>query len=220
MRRSSIIQSYKNHPEFKKISSCNTLSDLEALIKNDKFLEIAQNAKNCVFSGGTKDSKLLIIGEAPGDKEDESGIPFCGRSGKYLDKFLNAQGFFRETNVYIANVVNWRPEKNRKPTDEEIVYCLPYLEKHIQLLNPKLIVTLGSTAAFSILNHGDANNTNFKIGSLVGKTYPYKNFFSQKEILIFVMYHPSYMMRIRHEEAKFTEYFSMMRKKFNEPFKY
>jgi DNA polymerase len=116
----------------------------------------------------------------------------------------------------VTNVVNWRPEGNRKPTDDEIAHCLPYLEKHIQLLDPKLIATFGSTSAFAILSRARFDSTSFRIGPLIAKTYQYKNFFSRKEYSIFVMYHPSYMMRKRNDEGQFREQFAVLKRRFNE----
>ncbi len=181
---------YKSHPNYDKIKSCKSLAELKNLLLSDKNLEISKNAINLVFSDGEKEADLMIIGEAPGQNEDETGKPFCGRSGKLLDEFLSTIGFNREKNVYIANVVNWRPEGNRTPSDEEIEYCLPYLEKHIALKKPKIILALGATAAKALLME-----KMIFIGGLRKKTSIYKNYFSRGEIPLIITFHPSYILR-------------------------
>ena len=94
----------------------------------------------------------MIIGEGPGAQEDKEGIPFVGRAGKLLDKMLAAIKLDR-TKVYISNVVNYRPPANRRPTEEEITRYLPYLKKHIEIMNPKILILLGSTALNAIIGN-------------------------------------------------------------------
>jgi DNA polymerase len=105
-----------------------------------------------VFSDGNPKSKIMLIGEAPGHDEDIQGKPFVGRSGKLLDKMLEAIELNREK-VYIANIIPWRPPSNRRPTDEEIEICLPFIKKHIELIKPKVLMLLGSTATFALLKN-------------------------------------------------------------------
>ena len=108
----------------------NLLSDLKDKIKSIRNCELKKNATNLVFSDGNPFSKIMIIGEGPGANEDKEGKPFVGRAGKLLDKMLESIKLNRK-NVYISNVVNFRPPQNRKPTDEEITRYLPFLKKHI-----------------------------------------------------------------------------------------
>jgi DNA polymerase len=108
--------------------------------------------KNLVFSDGNKDAKLMIIGEAPGRTEDKLQKPFVGRAGKLLDTLLESIRLDR-SNVYITNVVNYRPDKNRKPTSEEINEFKKILFKHIEIITPKCILLLGATAVSAVLNH-------------------------------------------------------------------
>jgi uracil-DNA glycosylase family 4 len=213
---SSFIQKHQNHPSWNQIKNSHSLDELNKLMLEDKILNIAKNAKNCVFSDGNRTSQIMLIGEAPGENEDLKGIPFCGRSGKYLDQFLQEVGLSRDQNVYITNVVNWRPENNRKPSPEEIIHCLPYLEKHIQILNPKIIATLGSTATFAILDRS-SKYIHMKIGPLISKTYSYKNYFSKIDIPIIPLYHPSYMLRKRDQKSmdEFRNHFKILKTKFN-----
>ena len=108
--------------------------------------------KNLVFSDGSKDANIMIIGEAPGRIEDKLQKPFVGRAGKLLDSLLESINLNR-SKVYITNVVNYRPDKNRKPTPEEINKFKKLLFKHIEIINPKCILLLGATAATAVLNH-------------------------------------------------------------------
>ncbi|NCU71698.1 MAG: uracil-DNA glycosylase [Candidatus Fonsibacter lacus] len=118
------------------------------------ILKLKKNfcGKNLVFSDGNKDSKVMIIGEAPGRTEDKLQKPFVGRAGKLLDSLLETVNLDRTT-VYITNVVNYRPDKNRKPTSKEINQFKKLLFKHIKIISPKCILLLGATAAAAVLNH-------------------------------------------------------------------
>ena len=152
------------------------------------ILKIAslKNAKNIVFADGNPEAKIMLIGEGPGANEDKEGIPFVGRAGILLDKMLGSINLNRN-NVYITNVVNYRPPENRKPTDEEIERYLPYLKKHIEIIKPKIIVLLGSTALNSLIGKNDV------ISKARGK-WMEKNFENFKTWLI-VTFHPAYLMR-------------------------
>jgi DNA polymerase len=108
--------------------------------------------KNLVFSDGNKDAKVMIVGEAPGRTEDKFQKPFVGRAGKLLDNLLESINLDR-SKVYITNVVNYRPDKNRKPTPEEINEFKNLLFKHIEIIKPKCILLLGATAATAVLSH-------------------------------------------------------------------
>ena len=118
------------------------------------ILKLKKNfcGKNLVFSDGNKDSKVMIIGEAPGRTEDKLKKPFVGRAGKLLDSLLETVNLDRTT-VYITNVVNYRPHKNRTPTSKEINQFKKLLFKHIKIISPKCILLLGATAAAAVLNH-------------------------------------------------------------------
>ena len=108
--------------------------------------------KNLVFSDGNKDAKVMIIGEAPGRTEDKLQKPFVGRAGKLLDSLLESI-YLDRSKVYITNLVNYRPDKNRKPTPEEINKFKKILFEHIEIISPKCILLLGTTAATAVLNH-------------------------------------------------------------------
>ena len=121
------------------------LDKLKKSILSIKSCNLKNNAKNIVFSDGNPKAKIMLVGEGPGSNEDLEGLPFVGRAGELLDKMLSSINLNRK-NVYITNVVNYRPPENRRPTDVEIIRYLPYLKKHIEIINPKILVLLGSTA--------------------------------------------------------------------------
>ena len=132
-----------------KLEKLNKLKKKIQLIKN---CDLKKNATNLVFADGNIDSKIMIIGEGPGANEDAEGKPFVGRAGKLLDKMLAAIKLDR-TKVYISNVVNYRPPANRRPTEIEIERYLPYLKNHIEIINPKILLLLGSTALNTLIGN-------------------------------------------------------------------
>ncbi len=148
--------------------------------------ELKNNATNLVFADGNPNSKILIIGEGPGANEDIEGLPFVGRAGKLLDKMLGSIGLNRK-NVYITNVVNYRPPENRKPTELEINRYLPFLFKHIEIINPKILILLGSTALNAII--GDK----VVISKARGKWYKKK--IGSLIIDVIPSFHPAFLMR-------------------------
>ena len=161
------------------------------LIKN---CELKKSATNLVFADGNIDSKIMIIGEGPGAQEDIQGKPFVGRAGKLLDKMLAAIKLDR-TKVYITNVVNYRPPANRKPTDEEMDRYFPYLVNHIEIINPKILFLLGSTALNAIIgNEVVISKARGKwINKEIGKAKPW----------IIASFHPAFLMR-QPDQKKFT----------------
>ena len=138
--------------ETDQINKISTLEQLKSFMSDFKGCELYKSSTNMVFSDGNPKSEIMLIGEAPGHDEDIQGKPFVGRSGKLLDKMLEAIELNREK-VYIANIIPWRPPNNRRPTDEEIEICLPFIKKHIELIKPKVLMLLGSTATFALLKN-------------------------------------------------------------------
>ena len=136
------------------IDKIKSIEELKSFMANFKGCELYKSSTNMVFSDGNPKSKIMLIGEAPGHDEDIQGKPFVGRSGKLLDKMLEAIELNREK-VYIANIIPWRPPNNRRPTEEEIEICLPFIKKHIELINPKVLMLLGSTATFALLKSSE-----------------------------------------------------------------
>jgi len=162
------------------------LNNLKKKIQAIKNCDLKKNATNLVFGDGNINSKIMIIGEGPGANEDAEGKPFVGRAGKLLDKMLASIKLDRNK-VYISNVVNYRPPENRKPTEVEIERYLPYIETHIQIINPKILVLLGSTALNTLIGN------EVVISKARGK-------WMQKEIgtikpWIIASFHPAFLMR-------------------------
>ena len=162
---------------------------LERLKKNIQLIkncELKKNATNLVFGDGNIDAKIMIIGEGPGAQEDSEGIPFVGRAGKLLDKMLEAIQLDRDK-VYISNVVNYRPPANRRPTEDEIKKYLPYLKTHIEIINPKILILLGSTALTALIGNIEViSKARGKwIQKEIGKIKPW----------IIASFHPAFLMR-------------------------
>ena len=139
------------------------LKKLKASIINIKDCDLKKNATNLVFADGNPKAKIMIVGEGPGANEDRECLPFVGRAGQLLDKMLQAINLDRN-NVYITNVVNYRPPENRKPNELEIARYLPYLTRHIEIINPKILLLLGSTALNTIIGNNNQayNHINYK----------------------------------------------------------
>ena len=148
----SIVRYKKNNKNNTPKNKLNQLEELRKRINSIKNCDLKKNATNLVFSDGNPFAKIMIVGEGPGANEDKEGKPFVGRAGKLLDKMLAAIKLNRK-NVYISNVVNFRPPMNRRPTDEEIKKYLPFLNKHIELINPKILLLLGATALNALIGN-------------------------------------------------------------------
>jgi DNA polymerase len=166
-----------------------TLEDLRAAVDNFEGCQLKKTATNTVFGEGVTNASILFIGEAPGATEDAEGKPFCGDSGKLLDKMLATIGLSRKENFYITNTVFWRPPGNRQPTQQEIEICRPFVEKHIALINPKLIVLVGSTAATSLIG------PHVQITKIRKEYYQYKNPYLSNDIPVTAVFHPAYLLR-------------------------
>lgn len=168
---------------------CKTLAELEQAVRNFDGCALKKTAGKTVFADGNLKAHVMIIGEAPGVQEDIQGIPFCGPSGMLLDRMLAAIGLNRIDSAYISNTVFWRPPGNRQPSPEETAICLPFVEKHIALVNPTLLILSGGTATTTLLNKDQS------ISRLRGAFYDYSNVYLNKPIPTVVTYHPSYLLR-------------------------
>ena len=162
------------------------LKRLKKLINEIKDCSLKKNATNMVFSDGNPKSKIMLIGEAPGANEDEEGLPFVGRAGILLDKMLASINLDRKK-VYISNIINYRPPDNRKPTDEEIKRYLPFITKHIEIINPKILVLLGSTAMNALIGN------EVVISKMRGKWIERK--FGNSKTSVIITFHPAFLMR-------------------------
>lgn len=158
------------------------LKKLEKIVKNCTKCSLHIKRKQAVFSDGDPESPLMFIGEAPGEEEDRQGLPFVGRAGQLLTKLIKKMGLERNQ-VYITNIVKCRPENNRDPEPEEIEKCSPYLLEQIELIKPKVIVTLGRFSGGFLTNMP------------LGITKYRGNWFEFKGIPVMPTLHPSYLLR-------------------------
>jgi uracil-DNA glycosylase family 4 len=169
--------------------SADKAENLERLKKSIgaiKNCSLKSSATNIVFSDGNPKSKIMLVGEAPGSNEDQEGLPFVGRAGALLDKMLTSINLNRK-NVYISNIINYRPPENRRPTDEEVNRYMPFIKKHIEIINPKILVLLGSTAMNALIGN------DIVISKARGKWID-KEFGSCKTSVI-ITFHPAFLMR-------------------------
>ncbi|MGE0666652.1 MAG: uracil-DNA glycosylase family protein [Sphingomonadales bacterium] len=170
---------------------CNSLAELRDALAGFDLCPLRATATNLVFADGNPDSGLMLIGEAPGADEDRQGLPFVGASGKLLDRMLAAIGRDRSS-AYITNTIFWRPPGNRTPTQLESELCVPFLERHIELVRPKVLVLLGKQSAAVVLETTEA------ITRLRGKWKSYSR--GGLDVPVMPTYHPAYLLR--HTPAK------------------
>ena len=201
--KKDINQNLKNNSRDK----LSGLAELKIKINSVKNCELKKSATNLVFSDGNPFAQIMIIGEGPGANEDKEGKPFVGRAGKLLDKMLESIKLNRN-NVYISNVVNFRPPMNRKPTDEEIERYLPFLVQHIELVNPKILLLLGSTALNALIGN------EIVISKARGKWVSKKIGKANPEII--ASFHPAFLMRQPDQKKHAWEDLKMIRKKISE----
>ena len=166
-----------------------SLDELRNYLENFNGCQLKEFATHTVFSDGVANAPILLLGEAPGATEDEQGIPFCGESGVMLDRMLESINISRKTNAYITNTVFWRPPANRRPANTEVEICKPFVEKHIALIKPKLIILIGSTATTSLLGKKAA------ISEIRQNNYPYINKYLSIAIPTTAIFHPAYLLR-------------------------
>jgi DNA polymerase len=183
------LKSLFNYSETDFETRDKTLKNIEEVCKTCVKCDLSKSRTQVVFSDGNPEAKLMLIGEAPGRQEDETGIPFVGRAGKLLDKILLSQDITREKNIYICNTVKCRPPENRVPTDIEKAACRVYLDSQIQLIRPKLILLAGATSVKSMLD------TKEPISKIRGQWFDGP--FESKMMPIF---HPSYLLRNESKE--------------------
>lgn len=125
--------------------AAQTLAELRAALGAYEHCELKRGARNLVFADGNPAARVLILGEAPGRDEDREGKPFVGRAGQLLDRMFAAIGLSRESGIYITNVLPWRPPENRDPTADEVAMMRPFVERHVALVQPEVIVVMGNT---------------------------------------------------------------------------
>ncbi len=174
-------------------AAAGTLEALRAALQRFSGCPLKSGAKNLVFSRGTGASGVMIVGEAPGREEDEQGAPFVGKSGRLLDAMFSAIGIERD-DLYVTNIVNWRPPGNRKPSDAEIEACRPFVERHVALVKPKVLVMAGGVSASALLRTSEG------IMSLRGRWRNYER--DGASIPALPVFHPAFLLRRPAEKAK------------------
>lgn len=166
----------------KAASGAATLAALRAEMTGFEHCELKKGARSLVFADGVPGSRVMIIGEAPGRDEDREGKPFVGRAGQLLDRMLSAIGLDREKNVYITNVMPWRPPQNREPEPAEIGMMKPFLERHVALAQPQVLVLMGNISCDAVLGKRG-------ITRLRGQWTQAMN------LPVLPMFHPAYLLR-------------------------
>lgn len=177
---------------------------LQAAVSGCRACKLCEGRHNTVFGvgqapqmpGQAPHADWLIVGEAPGEREDLAGEPFVGQAGKLLDNMLKAIGLDRHTNVFIANVVKCRPPGNRNPEPEEVAQCAPYLRRQIELLAPKIILAMGRFAVNSLLQETVPEVHKLPLGKLRGQVHQYRG------VPVIATYHPAYLLRNLPDKAK------------------
>lgn len=173
----------------KAAKAAKNLEQLRKAVEDFDGCNLKKMATNTVFGDGNPDSKIMVIGEAPGNNEDLQGIPFCGDSGKVLDDMFRSINMTRKDNFYITNVLFWRPPGNRRPTDEELMICRPFVERQIELIEPEVLVLVGATSMTAVLGINDP------VSKIRGQFLDFSPKFLSRTIKTFTIFHPSYLMR-------------------------
>ncbi|BAE53242.1 Uracil-DNA glycosylase [Paramagnetospirillum magneticum AMB-1] len=169
-------------------AGCADLQALRHAMEGFEGLQLKQAASSTVFGDGNPESAVMCIGEAPGQEEDRRGLPFVGPSGKLLDRMLGSIGLDRST-CYITNVVPWRPPANRKPTPDEVAVCMPFLTRHIELVDPQVLILLGGASAAAVLAKADG------INRLRGRWFEFNSPGLPRPIPALATFHPAYLLR-------------------------
>lgn len=193
------------------VATVETLDQLQEAINAFEGLSVKKTASNMVFSDGNPEANIMVIGEAPGRDEDIQGKPFVGTSGQLLDKIFAAIDLSRdaktaEQSIYISNILNWRPPGNRTPTDAEINIARPFIEKHISLVKPKIIVMCGAVAAKGLLQQTQSISKMRKI------FHEYKTP-DGYQALAMATYHPAYLLRTPSQKRAVWQDMLMLQEK-------
>jgi uracil-DNA glycosylase len=169
--------------------AAQSVDELKAAVESYTGCGLKQFASRTVFADGNPEARIMLIGEAPGADEDRQGLPFVGVSGKLLDRMLESVGISRASNAYITNIVFWRPPGNRAPTDEEVAACLPFVTRHIELVDPAVLVCVGGLAAKTLLAKA------LGITRLRGHWYEYETPGLARPVPTTALFHPAYLLR-------------------------
>ncbi|MBX3510801.1 MAG: uracil-DNA glycosylase [Hyphomonadaceae bacterium] len=170
-------------------AGAETIAALREAVAGFDGCALKATARNTVFADGAEDAEVLLIGEAPGKDEDQAGKPFVGRSGQLLDRMLAEIGLSRQFNILISNTIYWRPPGNRDPTPGETATCLPFAERLVALMRPKLLILTGKAAAHAMLQREDG------VLKLRGRRLAYTREGLAAPVNAIVMLHPAYLLR-------------------------
>ena len=169
--------------------SAQTLEELHRILMNFNGCTLKKTAKNTVFGEGPQNAPVMFVGEAPGADEDRLGRPFVGVSGQLLDKIMASVGLDRKKNAYISNIIPWRPPGNRSPSDSEISLCMPFIERHIELLCPKILVLVGGVSMNALLRQ------NSGIMKVRGNWTSYQTSRMKHPIPAIAIFHTAFLLR-------------------------
>jgi DNA polymerase len=187
-------------------AGCHSLTELHRALEAFDGLPLKQAATSTVFADGAAQPRLMCIGEAPGQEEDRQGLPFVGASGRLLDRMLASIGLDR-SEVYITNVVPWRPPANRKPTPDEVAVCLPFVTRHIELVDPPMLLLLGGAAASALLARSEG------INRLRGRWFEFGAPGLQRPLPTLATFHPAYLLRTPEAKREAWRDLLMLKKK-------
>ncbi len=186
-------------------AAAQTVDELKTALENFKGLSLKRTATQIVFADGNPAARVMVIDDVPGADEDRSGRPFAGANGQLLDKMLGAIGLSRETNVYLTTILNWRPPGNRAATEDEMKLSLPFIQRHIELVNPSVIVYIGGPPA-KLLQQLPKE----PIDRLRGKWLDYKS------IPALALFHPKYLLQNPAQKKIAWEDLQMLQAKLKE----
>lgn len=171
------------------LSSIQGLEELRARIEAFEGCPLKKTALNLVFCDGNPAAKIMLVGEAPGENEDRLGKPFVGMSGQLLTRIFKAAGWERNKDLYLTNVIPWRPPGNRQPTPQELKQFLPFLQRHIALIKPEILILVGGTATKALLTDKEG------ITKLRGRWFDLNIPGLERPVKTTAIYHPAYLLR-------------------------
>lgn len=187
-------------------AACKTLRELKEALEQFDGCPLKKTSQRTVFADGNPEARVMFIGEAPGADEDRIGLPFVGVSGRLLDRMLASIGLDRSS-AYISNVVPWRPPGNRKPEPAEIALCLPFIQRHVELVDPAVLVFLGGASATALLGRQDA------ISRLRGTWWDYQSHGLARPVAAYATFHPAYLLRTpAHKREAWTDFLAISKR--------
>jgi uracil-DNA glycosylase family 4 len=189
-------------------AGATTLAELKAIVEAFEGCALKAMATKTVFADGNPEAKIMLVGEAPGAEEDLQGKPFVGLSGQLLDRMMAAIGLDR-TQVYIANMLPWRPPGNRQPSSQELTQCLPFIQRQIELVKPQVLVLVGGVAAKTLLGRTDG------IMRMRGQWHPYQTTGLETPIAATAIFHPAYLLRSPGQKREAWKDLLMIQDKLN-----